>query len=73
MLLLDTDLVAGLAASETNLIISTVIQLVGVCTFVFLRQDPLLVLLDLIHTSFQDRRRNPIFRLKLPTQLHQRK
>ena len=71
--LYSADLVVGFAPLVTSLIISAVAQLVGVCTFVFLREDSLLVIHDMIHTSFQDRHRNPIFRLKLPTRLHHRK
>ena len=73
--LYSADLVVGFALLVTSLIISEVhvAQLVGVCTFVFLREDSLLVIHDMIHTSFQDRHRNPIFRLNLPTRLHQRK
>ena len=71
--LYSADLVVGFALLVTSLIISEAAQLVGVCTFVLLREDSLLVIHDMIHTSFQDRHRNPIFWLKLPTRLHQRK
>ena len=48
-------------------------QLAIVCILVMLRNDPfLMVFLQIIHTSLQDRRCNPITRLKLPARLHQR-